>query len=169
MTSVGSAPPAFHTENAPFLPRTTARGEAIGLPDRSVDPDSAVEFVTLNDGSETLQMFRRREARVLVEERDGSFRRKRNRWLVLHLLLIEKIVIGARCLPVSGLPRNACSGRLSRVSDGASTGPAPIVAPDVGARKPLGIEYDQFRTDAWASNLALQQNLAERTGFVLRA
>jgi hypothetical protein len=90
MTSVGSAPPAFHTENAPFLPRTTARGEAFGLPDRSVDPDSAVEFVTLNDGSETLQMFRRREARVLVEERDGSFRRKRNRWLVLHLLLIEK-------------------------------------------------------------------------------
>jgi hypothetical protein len=81
----------------------------------------------------------------------------------------KKIVIGARCLPVSGLPLNACSGRLSRVSDGASTGPAPIVAPDVGARKPLGIEYDQFRTDAWASNIALQQNLAERTGFVLRA
>jgi len=41
-----------------------------------------------------------------------------------------------------GLHRNAFSGHLSRVIDGASSGPAPIVAPDVGVRKPLGIEYD---------------------------
>lgn len=34
-------------------------------------------------------------------------------------------------------------------SDDASTGPGPIVAPDVGARRPSGIKYDQLRTDAW--------------------
>ena len=78
---------------------------------------------------------------------------------------------GRRPLPwrAGGLRRNVCSGRPCRASDGASTGREPIVAPDVGATKPLGIEYVQFRTDAWASNIALQQILAERTGFVLRA
>src|SRR5436309_11395325 len=34
--------------------------------------------------------------------------------------------------PRGGLRRNPCFGPLSRGSDGASTGPAPIVAPDVG-------------------------------------
>ena len=64
---------------------------------------------------------------------------------------------------------SVCSGRPCPASDGASSGREPTVAPVFGAREPLGIEYDQFRTDLWASNIELQQDFAERTVFVLRA